>query len=315
VGIVDYNSVESLIFQREQCEVMRLQLNEGQRMIFDRVENALDTGRECLLYIPGSGGTGKTFLFKSICYLVRSRGRSVLATAWTGNAAALLEGGQTCHSRFGLPVPFTAESTCQFSAGSRKANEIRDARVILGDEASIMPGYFLKELDRLCRFFTNVNMSFGGKIVLLSGDFRQTLPVCKGASHSEIFQLCLNQQELFREKFVEMGLNQNMRLEPGQDEYLAWLDALGVGQLPRYEGLNPDLILIPEHLVLQDRVVQDANGVEIRQPATEQDLIDFVFESPFNVEASYTQSRAIFAPLNTDTMHINDLIYDLLPGM
>jgi len=65
--------------------------------------------------------------------------------------------------------------------------------------------------------------------------------------------------------------------------------------------------------MIHDQLTVDQDGVEIRERANEQQLIDFVFGSPFNVETSYTESRAIISPLNTDTMLINDLIYNQLP--
>jgi hypothetical protein len=151
--------------------------------------------------------------------------------------------------------------------------------------------------------------------VLLSGDFRQTLPVFKRASRTEIVQQCLNQQALFRREFTEIGLTQNMRLEAGQEEYLEWLDNLGTGQLPRYEGLHPDLILLPEDVMLHDRLVPNETGEPTRQAATARELIEFVYGSPFNVEASYTESRAIICPLNTDTMLINEMVLEQLPGL
>jgi hypothetical protein len=315
IGEVDFTSAESVAEQLRQTEVMRSQLNANQAEIYGRVVRALNTGERCCLFIPGSGGTGKTFLYRAICYLVRGRGQQILATAWTGNAAALLEGGQTCHSRFGLPVPFTIESSSYFSAHWKQAREIASARAILGDEASIMPGCFLVELDRLIRDFTGSHVPFGGKIVLLSGDFRQTLPVCKGSTRTEIVRQCLNQQALFESEFDVMELNQNMRLEAGQEVYLDWLNRLGNGQLPRFEGLHPDLIELPEEFVLHDHVGTDAHGQQQRRPATEQELIDFVFGRPFNVEASYTEARAIICPLNEDTMKINELVFEQLPGL
>ena len=60
--------------------------------------------------------------------------------------------------------------------------------------------------------------------------------------------------------------------------------------------------------VIKDTVERNEAGLERRVPATEQQLIDFVYGSPFDVEASYNESHAIFSPLNTDTMQINEMI-------
>ncbi len=183
----------------------------------------------------------------------------------------------------------------------------------MGDEASIMPGSFLIELDRLLKDFTNSQLQFGNKIVLISGDFKQTLPVIKLATKTEIIAQCINMQQIFG-IFQQRALTQNMRLDQNQEAYQSWLRDLGDGRLPRYHGLHPDLILLPEQFVLQDHIVNNEYGEPSRRPATEQDLIDFVFERPFNIEASYTTGRAIICPLNEDTMNINELIYKQLPG-
>jgi hypothetical protein len=135
------------------CNHYRLQLNEEQRFIFDRIENNLhnnNNNEQSLLFVEGQGGSGKTFLYTAICHLVRSLNKVILPTAWTGIAASLLVGGQTYHSRFALPVPYTKESSSLIRAQSPEANYIRKARVILCDEASMMPGHFL--VVRHCLF-------------------------------------------------------------------------------------------------------------------------------------------------------------------
>jgi hypothetical protein len=299
--------------QQSQC--LSNQLNPEQRVIFDQVETALNNYQPLFAYIHGPGGAGKTFLYTAIAHLVKARNEIIHSTAWSGIAASLLHCGQTCHSKFGLPVPFDSDSTSRFSLGSTNANELANARVIVCDEASSMPGSFLNELNRLLNDFSHtVDCHFGNKIILFGGDFKQTLPVCKRAVRAEIVSQCINQQELFQQLFLQYQLTRNMRLNQGQEAYGEWLERLGNGQLPRYEGLHNDLIRKPAELILQDKVTVDENGQEIRNPSTEQDLIDFVFGNPFDVEASYRENRIIVAPLNTNTMHINEMIYTLLPG-
>lgn len=291
----------------ELCMAMKEQLNAEQRAIFDKVERALNDSEPCCIFVDGPGGTGKTFLYQTICHLVRSRGETIFPTAWTGIAAALLQGGRTCHSRFGLPVPFTRESTTRISAISQQANEIRNARVILADEASMMPTAFIDELDRMLRDFTGIKKPFGGKIVLFSGDFRQTLPVFPGSTRFEIVAQCITNSNLFRQNFQIFRLTTNMRLNPDQIGFREWLLSLGNGELPRYKDRHPDLIRLPEDLVLGDKQVH-LYGRLVRRPCDEQDLCDFVFETPFNLIESYRQSRGILSPLNEDTMTTNEKI-------
>uniref|UniRef100_A0AC34FY32 ATP-dependent DNA helicase n=1 Tax=Panagrolaimus sp. ES5 TaxID=591445 RepID=A0AC34FY32_9BILA len=49
--------------------------------------------------------------------------------------------------------------------------------VFIWDQAPMAPKYALEIMDRLLRDFTKIDEPFGGKILLLGGDFRQLLPV------------------------------------------------------------------------------------------------------------------------------------------
>ena len=57
------------------------------------------------------------------------------------------------------------------------------------------------------------------------------------------------------------------------------------------------------------------SDASINRPANEQNLIDFVFERPFNKLASYQENRAILAPLNEDILRINETILKQIDGI
>ena len=97
--------------------------------------------------------------------------------AWTGIAATLLTGGKTLHSLFKLPVPLTETSVCSVAPNSEQANVLRRVMVFIIDEASMIPCYALHAIDRCLRDIMGRDALFGGKILLLAGDFRQILPV------------------------------------------------------------------------------------------------------------------------------------------
>jgi hypothetical protein len=65
-------------------------------------------------FVDGKGGTGKTFLYNTLLAGVRSMPgfRIALASATSGVAALLLEGGRTAHSLFGIPIPIEFNSIC-----------------------------------------------------------------------------------------------------------------------------------------------------------------------------------------------------------
>ena len=69
-----------------------------------------------------------------------------------------------------------------------------------------------RAVDEMLRDISGVNKQFGGKIVLLSGDFRQILPIIKNGSQGAIVDLCLINSSLFPHVEV-LRLSENMRLE------------------------------------------------------------------------------------------------------
>jgi len=67
------------------------QLNDKQKEIVDLVLNRLDTNNHnsnCI-YIDGSGGSGKTFIYTTIYYLVKIQNKQICTIAFTGIAAII----------------------------------------------------------------------------------------------------------------------------------------------------------------------------------------------------------------------------------
>ena len=54
---------------------------------------------------------------------------------------------------------------------------LRSAKLIISDEASMIPAIFLDVLNDLLKDITGFDQLFDGISVLPSGDFRQTIPV------------------------------------------------------------------------------------------------------------------------------------------
>ncbi|XP_074291350.1 uncharacterized protein LOC141618141 [Silene latifolia] len=87
-------------------------LTDEQRNICDLIMTAVSNGQEGLFFIYGHGGTGKTFLWETLCAAIRFRGEIVLPVALSGIGALLLPGGVTAHSRFGIPLNVDEDSIC-----------------------------------------------------------------------------------------------------------------------------------------------------------------------------------------------------------
>jgi len=92
-------------------------------------------------------------------------------------------GGRTAHSRFGIPFTIDEFSTCDMHPKSHLAELIINTKLIIWDEAPMMHMYCFEALDRSLKdLFRQKNddrldIPFGGKVVVLNGDFRQILPI------------------------------------------------------------------------------------------------------------------------------------------
>ena len=75
---------------------------------------------------------------------------------------------------------------------------IAEALIIIWDEAPMMHRHIMEALDRALRDLMGNPAPFGGKILLLGGDFRQILPVIKHASRAQIANSCLKKSELWK---------------------------------------------------------------------------------------------------------------------
>ncbi|GLV46044.1 hypothetical protein CBL_21288, partial [Carabus blaptoides fortunei] len=98
--------------EKERSETMLSTLNDQQKEAYDQIMAAIhDESRQCrCFFLDGPGGSGKTYMYKLLRSTVRGAGDVALATASTGIAANLLDGGRTYHSQFKVPIPVFEDS-------------------------------------------------------------------------------------------------------------------------------------------------------------------------------------------------------------
>ncbi|XP_032787890.2 uncharacterized protein LOC116925321 [Daphnia magna] len=90
---------------------------------------------------------------------------------------------------------------------------------------------------------------YGGKVLLLGGDFRQCLPVVRHGNRVKIIEATITNNAT-RPLFRQLRLVQNMRTADGSQDFADWLIQLGNGSLAQTPRLNdPDLIEIPQGLL------------------------------------------------------------------
>ncbi|GKC37956.1 DNA helicase [Tanacetum coccineum] len=100
--------MEERIYDRRLLAIERdrllPKLNDKQRHIFNLIIDACLNNKQQLVFVYDHGGIGKTFLWKTIIYALRSEGKIVLAVASSGIASLLLTAGWTTHSCFKIPI-------------------------------------------------------------------------------------------------------------------------------------------------------------------------------------------------------------------
>ncbi len=105
-----------------------------------------------------------------------------LSVATSQVAATQLHGGRTFHSRFKAQVGLSEESILNISVQSSLASLIRLSKLVVWDEASMANRFLLEALDRSLRDIMNVDLSFGGKSLILAGIFKFVLSMVENIS-------------------------------------------------------------------------------------------------------------------------------------
>ena len=293
---------------------------DSQRDVFMAAMDSVICQAPLYMFIDARGGTGKTFVLNAILAAVRCLesnkcGSIALATGTTGKAANLLHLGRTFHSRFKAVLSPHSESVCNIDARSTLADLIRMAKIIIIDEAPMLHRYQMEALDRTLRDLTDRKEPFGGKSLILSGDFRQCLPVIPGASRGTIVDAALNRSHLWS-NFTVMRLTQNMRIQDsGNLSLLAfdeWTLSIGNGQAETIG--ESDLIKIPQEIFLpiNDRSKENPKA----EKESMQKLAEFVYPNLKTnfLKPGWMDGRTILAPTNKQVDTINNLISDSFPG-
>ena len=127
-------------------------------------------------------------LLKTVIDQARQEGFIAIATALTGVAAILLPGGRTLHSKLKVPIESLTEDSLLQCTGQKNGTRalLEKASLLVIDEATMMERRILKTIDRTLRRFKSPAKPFGGLTLVLSGDWRQTLPVIPRAPRAEI---------------------------------------------------------------------------------------------------------------------------------
>ncbi len=278
-------------------------LNDEQRRVYDEVLDSVSSESGKMFFLYASGGTGKTFLLNTILTNLRSRSAVALAVASSGIAATLLPGGRTAHSMFKLPLDVVAgqRATCNIKRGTALATVIERAALIIWDEATMANRASIEALDRTLRDIRrNPELPFGGITFLMSGDFRQTIPVVTRGTRADEVNACIKRSPLWTYMYV-LTLTQNMRVLTSADaaigQFAQQLLELGAG------AIRPD----------DQGTVTLPFGIHVRTLAH---LEDAVYPNLGQEERDpeWYSSRAILAPTNASVRVVNTRLTARIQG-
>ena len=234
--------------------------------------------RSNIFALLASAGVGKTVFANGLAATVRARGGVVVCVAASALAAMLLTQGSTAHSEFHIPIPSNEYTMCSLSFEER--HRLSRAQLIIWDECSMVHQDVVDTVERSLRDICRDQRPFGGKTVLLTGDFKQLLPVVRhGRGHDHTMQRCLWWRHVQKLKFT---INWRAIRFP---EYSAFLEQVGSGQM---EAVN----------VPRERIVSSYS-----------EMIDAVYGTNFD------KANQILA-LTLDTCaEVNKLCIDKLQGV
>ena len=225
----------------------------------------------------------------------------------------LLSGGKTVHSTFKLPLDLDDRSTCAIPVQSKLAELIRETSLIVWDEASKGSRYALEAVDRTLQDIIGVRRPFGGKVMLLSGDFRQILPIVPKGTETQIIDQCIKHSVLWQH-FIKQRLTINMRVRSAPDashasdlqNFADFLLQIGEGHHATFSGLDQSLAKLPIDMILP------------RTNKLEDDLRSLITKvypelHRYYRDPKFFSDRSILSPLNADVTTINNVVLDRLP--
>ncbi|XP_058783166.1 uncharacterized protein LOC131657824 [Vicia villosa] len=305
-----YNPVEQL----QEFNALYQNLTDEQRDVFKQIMMAVNNQNGGVFFLYGYGGTGKTYMWRTLASYIRSKKQICLTVASSGIASLLLPGGRTAHSKFKIPIPTLESSTCNIDKGTERGDLLKLSKLIIWDEAPMCHKFCFEALDKTLKDIMggskSSNKIFGGKVIVFGGDFRQILPVIPRGSRSDIVHATINSSYIWDHCKV-LKLTKNMRLQQSATStttaelrnFSDWILTVGDGKISEPNDGYAE-IDIPKDLLISNF----------------DDPLEAIFQNTYpnfhmnfnNVD--FLQSRAILAGTIETVDEINQYILDFLPG-
>jgi len=161
--------------------------NREQQMAYELIANTNSS-----FFLTGRAGTGKTTFLHNIQKDVK---KQFVVLAPTG-LAAILAGGDTIHSFFGLPMEACVPDTCGKMSQARILSLVYADTIII-DEVSMVRCDVMDAIDYTMRKVLRNNMPFGGKQMVFVGDMFQLPPVVKYGPERDLLKDVYSTKEFY----------------------------------------------------------------------------------------------------------------------
>ncbi len=171
------------------------------------------------VFLTGGAGTGKSYILKK--YLGGSDSETTPVLASTG-AAAILVGGRTFHSFFGLGIlEGGPQATLERALKDKRLlRRLKKAKVVVIDEISMIPGEVLALAEKISALARESTEAWGGLKIIAIGDFAQLPPISRFKAGKDWAFL---NPVWEKSAFAAIELGQMMRAQ----EDLPFVEALG----------------------------------------------------------------------------------------
>ena len=173
--------------------------NKQQVMAFELIANTNSS-----FFLTGRAGTGKTTFLHNVQKMVD---KQFITLAPTG-VAAILAGGDTIHSFFGLPLDVCTPGTMGKMSEARILTLIHADTIII-DEVSMVRCDIIDAIDYTMRKTLRSSLPFGGKQMIFVGDMFQLPPVSKKGAEGNLMNDLYHTNDFF---FYKADVIKRMRL-------------------------------------------------------------------------------------------------------
>ena len=124
------------------------------------------------------------------------------------------------------------------------------------------PLQVLKIIDRLLRDLCDVSDKrklFGGKTILLCGEFRQILPVIAHESRGTLIENCVTSWHEFS-YFQKITLTRNMSALSNEIEFVEFFKKIGNDEAPQFSQFGESIIEISQQLIGDKNIINEVYG-------------------------------------------------------